>query len=265
MFKRLRAMVLISLRREMVFRLNFIFLFVGLPLKILISWLLWNFVIADNPSFSGMTRNQIIVFVAFTSFLSYLYDTNTTLQGVQRKLIYGGAVSDLTLPMDYHTMEIYSSWGTFILYGIIGFISLSAMFLFAGVTVILTPVKVILILAIIIANTYMQYFLVMIISSLAIFIGTVDSIQYSLLSGLQFFSGLLLPLAIFPEGARNVLYLNPLSGMIDLPASILVSDIIDYSLVGIRLGILLVWIIGLYFLNKKVWSISLEKFTAPGE
>ncbi len=264
MFERIRATVLITLRSEMVFRMNFVFLFIGLPLRTYITWLLWDFVIAGNASFSGLTRSQILLFTAFTSFLSYLYDTNTLLQIVQSKLISGRAVADLTLPMDYHTLEIYSSWGTFILYSVIGLISMTVMLLMAGITVVLDPLKVLLITSIVVANSFVQYYLVMIIGSLSIFVGTVESIKYTLFNLLQFFGGVLIPLSIFPESMRYVLYLNPMSGMIDLPASILIGST-DNSLIILRLAILLVWIILLRLLNKVVWSRSLERFTAPGE
>ncbi len=265
MYKQMKATVKVVFRTEIVFRMNFIFLFFGLPLKILISWVLWDFVIGTSASFNGLTRNQILVFVAFTSFLNYLYDSNTLLSILQHKLINGGAVSDLTLPISLHRKEIFGSWGTFILYAISGLITLSAIIIVGNIEIHLNFAKIIILVVITLINTVLQYYVVSIIASLSVLIGRVDDIKYLLLNVLEFFGGMIIPLAIFPASTRFMLYLNPISSVIDFPASILITETLDLTVIAIRFLIQLLWLVILMQINNRIWKISRDRFTAPGE
>ena len=262
--RQLVSSVRIVFRTEMAFRMNFIFIFIGLPIKIAITWLLWDFIIGDGSAFRGLTQNQILLYVAFTSFLGYLYDIETGLSIMEHKLINGGAVVDLTLPIEFHINGIFSQWGSLILYFIAGSITMIGLILLAGISFEFSLVSLIITVVIVLLNTFLLYYLMSALAALSVLIGSVREIRGTLIQILQLLGGSIIPIAFFPKFMQGNVFLNPFSSLLDFPAMILISSF-NTQVIVIRSLVLITWLVVLILFNKWLWRISRDKFSAPGE
>ena len=76
-----------------------------------------------------------------------------------------------------------------------------------------------------------------------------------------FLSGLLAPVASFPEYVKAWIYLTPFPYLIDFPANLLSGNATN-----IRLGFIvqILWVLLLFPIFKKIWSEGTKKFTAMG-
>lgn len=245
--------------------MNFIVLLFSLPIKIAVTWLLWDFVVGSQSELMGLSKSQILLFVAFSAFLQFLYNTSEVLMKMEQDLIQGGAVVSFTLPIDYHIKEIFEGWGNFLLYFSTGILTLLGMILLMGIPVPISITKILLLLVLIILNTILQYLFVSVLAAFAVLVGKVGAFGHSLLNMLLFFGGGVLPLALFPAVIRGVLLFNPLSSMIDFPASVLISGELQVAEVVYRLAVLVGWIVVLFFSNRRIWEVSRDRFSAPGE
>ena len=265
MFAQLPSSLRVAIRTKMVFRLNYLFILLQLPIRVFVTVLLWDFIVGSSSQFMGLSRNQILLFVSFTAFLQFLYNTQETMIKMEQDLVQGGAVVGFTLPIDYHVKEIFEGWGDFLIYFVTGSVTLAVVISFMGITVELTLAKGLLILVLILLNTVLQYLIVSILAAAAVLVGRIGGFGSSLVGTLMFFGGAMIPLALFPQGVRDVLVLNPMSSMVDFPAMVLVSNGLDVMDIIYRLLVLVGWLLVLSLVNRRIWRVSRDRFSAPGE
>jgi len=107
----------------------------------------------------------------------------------------------------------------------------------------------------------MQFLLQSIIASFCFWTEKASSIEKLLFIPTLFLSGLLAPVASFPDYVKSWIYLTPFPYLIDFPANILSGN-----QTNIPKGILiqLLWVTLFFFIFKKVWKSGTKKFTAMG-
>ena len=106
-----------------------------------------------------------------------------------------------------------------------------------------------------------QFLMQSIIASFCFWTEKSSSVEKLLFIPTLFLSGLLAPVASFPNYVKSWIYLTPFPYLIDFPASILSGN--QTSVVG-GLLIQLLWIILFFSIFKKVWKSGTRKFTAMG-
>ena len=106
-----------------------------------------------------------------------------------------------------------------------------------------------------------QFLMQSIVASFCFWTEKASSIEKLLFIPTLFLSGLLAPVASFPNYVKSWIYLTPFPYLIDFPASILSGN--QTSVVG-GLLIQLLWIILFFSIFKKVWKSGTRKFTAMG-
>ena len=106
-----------------------------------------------------------------------------------------------------------------------------------------------------------QFLIQSIIACLCFWIEKASSIERLLFIPTLFLSGLLAPVASFPEYVKSWIYITPFPYLIDFPANILSGNEINV-LGGFSMQIL--WIIVLFPVFTKIWSAGTKKYTAMG-
>ena len=76
-----------------------------------------------------------------------------------------------------------------------------------------------------------------------------------------FLSGLLAPVASFPEYVKSWIYFTPFPYLIDFPANLLSGN--ETNIRG-GLSIQFLWILLLFPVFRKIWSPGTKKYTAMG-
>jgi len=106
-----------------------------------------------------------------------------------------------------------------------------------------------------------QFLIQSIIACFCFWTEKASSIEKLLFIPTLFLSGLLAPVVSFPEYVKSWIYLTPFPYLIDFPANILSGNATNVS-GGLSMQIL--WIIILYPVFKKLWSLGTKKYTAMG-
>lgn len=80
---------------------------------------------------------------------------------------------------------------------------------------------------------------------------------------LQFLSGRFFPLDVLPEFAFNLVRLTPFPYLIYFPLKIYLEQVSLWQ-AGRIIGLLIVWLVVIYFAAKKMWHKGLKQYTAYG-
>ena len=106
-----------------------------------------------------------------------------------------------------------------------------------------------------------QFLLQSIIACLCFWTEKASSIERLLFIPILFLSGLLAPVASFPEYVKSWIYFTPFPYLIDFPANLLSGNSTNINL-GFTMQFL--WILILFPLFRKTWSEGIKKYTAMG-
>lgn len=90
-----------------------------------------------------------------------------------------------------------------------------------------------------------------------------DGIQRLLASIVTLFSGMIVPLPLFPEKLRIILSYLPFGGLLDIPARFFTGEI-PFSQLARFLGFQLIWTIILYGLGQWILTRKLEELVVQG-
>ena len=80
---------------------------------------------------------------------------------------------------------------------------------------------------------------------------------------LRFVSGAVVPLALMPDGLRQVLEWMPFSSLCYTPVMIYMGKYADTQVL-LRLGLQLVWVVSFYLFSKLIFSIAMRHVTVQG-
>ncbi len=107
----------------------------------------------------------------------------------------------------------------------------------------------------------MQYTLAM----LAFWQERVDSVDFVIYLPYLFLSGMVAPLTEFPEAVRALVMWTPFPYLVYVPAMLLTDGdrFTQIELVQ-SLGIMLLWLVGLWLLNRIAWRAGLKHYSAMG-
>ena len=106
-----------------------------------------------------------------------------------------------------------------------------------------------------------QFLIQSIIACLCFWTEKASSIERLLFIPTLFLSGLLAPVISFPQYVKSWIYITPFPYLIDFPANLLSGNITN-----IKSGFIMqiFWILVLFPLFKKIWSLGTKKYTAMG-
>ena len=106
-----------------------------------------------------------------------------------------------------------------------------------------------------------QFLLQSIVACLCFWTEKASSIERLLFIPTLFLSGLLAPIASFPDYVKSWIYLTPFPYLIDFPANLLSGNKTN---IGGGLSMQILWILILFPFFKKIWSEGTKKYTAMG-
>jgi len=106
-----------------------------------------------------------------------------------------------------------------------------------------------------------QFLIQSIIACLCFWTEKASSLERLFFIPTLFLSGLLAPVASFPEYIKSWIYLTPFPYLIDFPANLLSGNPTN---IGRGLIIQILWILLLFPIFRKMWSEGTKKYTAMG-
>lgn len=256
----------ISFAQEFAYRLNFIMWRVRNVIRFFLVFFLWDAAFVGNQNLFGYDRSRMLTYVFGILFVN-AFVLSTRAQDVSGEISSGNVINLLLRPVNFFkywlTRDI-SSKALNLAFVILEFtlllIILRPPFFAQTNPVYLFAFVVALILAVLI------YFIMMMLVSMAPFWFPESGWGlHFLISGVlvQFLSGALFPIDVFPKVIQNILYATPFPYLVFSPLQIYLGKITGASL-GAFLIIPLAWVIVGYLVLNIVWQKGLQAYEAHG-
>ncbi|WP_120461909.1 ABC transporter permease [Paenibacillus aceti] len=227
MLKKYWALSRIVLKNNTVYQLDLLARIVTTLVSVFALRQVWTALFTQSASSGtiGMSLDLMLTYATISMILQAFYGP-TIVWEISQKIMDGNIVQDFQRPWDFQTSILFRALGK----------------IFAGVITVVIPIAVVTCLFFPIQLptsivTWMTFLLsiligIMINFSLQFFVGLLSFVfvevwGFEIVLGLviAFFSGKIIPIAMYPEFLQNLIHLLPFRGLFDIPLSIFVGTV----------------------------------------
>lgn len=250
-------------KAQLAFRFNVvmgILLAVG---RIIFAYVLWGAVFSDRGTYGGFTFDTMLAYYIINGFLTQ-FELSDGVSGEVSARIRGGTFSKyMVLPADVEGYFFAQSLGASAFYMIIAAVT-------SGVWILLFGVKITFVGGSVIALAALMAFMGMIVMiQINYFLGLLTfkfmniSIFLMIKSNLfALLNGTLIPLALMPGWFGNIFRYTPLYYVSYLPSMMAIGRLVEQAAFGFAtLG---VWMIALFIINRRAYSVLRVRFDGVG-
>lgn len=240
----------------------------------LVVWVIWAAIVPSiliffwrgAKSLSGWTINEVtsyyLLVVIGSVFLMCHHENKIATLDIKE----GGLTAYLLKPISYIKMQFFNELSYRVIEGTFSILLLGCfVLLFPHLFVFVSSPFSLLVGFLIVVSAIMLTFLFKTCVGLMAFWmtearGLFETVNITTL----IFSGMLMPLAFYPEWLEKFVYLLPFPFMIYFPIIALEGKLLLPDLIRVLL-IQLLWISIFYFLYKILWHAGIKKYTAVGQ
>lgn len=223
---RIFKLISISIQTRLYYRTSLLFSLITPVILLLGQILLWYSLYKANGTevIGGMNRASMFSYMLMSFALSNLmtWSTETTLS---REIITGTVVSRCIRPVSFLWQSVSEMIGSLIPYAIvnsvfifIGFLGFSVFLYLPGM------ISWLMFLPCFVLSVFLRIMLVEITSLLCFFTTSHLGISWTRRTLYEFFSGALIPLAMFPQTLRTFSFFTPFPYMLNIPISVLLGE-----------------------------------------
>jgi len=254
-----------EVQRQFTYRVNIVAFAFGNIAELVALTVIWSIVYRSIDTIQGYTANEMITYVVFAWFFSFLTTTYAFEQNIARDIHQGTLSALLVKPQSYtRYVATVATSRILIALGIV-LIQASLVFLFFQDRLIfsLDLPKILLLICMLVATYVINLFLSILIGFIAFWTNEIHGIYYSLKVFSKFMSGTFFPIALLPALFLKASYFFPFAYTIYIPVQLYLGKIsFVEGLWG--LAIELLWILILYGIIKIVWRSGLRKYESVG-
>ncbi len=262
--KRFLALVSVSMQASLQYRFAFLFNLVT-PLTLLVGqFLLWSALYGNqNGTIGGYTQRDMFTYILLAFLIANLLTWKSE-NDLSRKIMSGSIVTECVRPFGFLWQNIADMLGSAVLQAGVNVIIVGVIFAVFNSSLVIAPLHVILM-------TLMSLFLALLLRmilvstfSLLCFY-TTSHLGLSWTRGIimDFFSGAVVPVALFPDLLQRITYFTPFPLMLQVPVSIYLQQKMIYSIPA-AYGLQLAWIMFFIGLQALCWSHIRKNIVVAG-
>jgi ABC-2 type transport system permease protein len=254
-----------EIQRQFTYRVNIAAYAVGNIAELAALATIWTIVFRSIDLVNGYGANDMISYVIFAWFFSYLTTTYAFEQNIARDISLGTLTNLLVKPQSYirYVMTVAT-----------GRISIAFCIVWVQAAIVisffrdhLAPVPgfstVILLVCMLIATYFINLFLSILIGFIAFWAYEINGIYYSIKVFSKFMSGTFFPIALLPAVFAKASFFLPFAYTIYVPVQLYLGKISFAE--GLRgLAIEILWLVVLYIIMKVVWRLGLRRYESVG-
>ncbi|MFA6193747.1 MAG: ABC-2 family transporter protein [Parcubacteria group bacterium] len=254
-----------EIQRQFTYRLNIAAYAFGNIAELVALTVIWTIVYRNIDAIQGYSANEMITYVVFAWFFSFLTTTYSFEQNVARDIHQGNLSSLLVKPQSYirYIMavaigRILIALGIVIVQGILVSLFFRDQLIFSH-----SPSTFFLLFCMLIAAYIINLFLSIIIGFIAFWTNEIHGIYYSLKVFSKFMSGTFFPIILLPVFFAKATFFFPFAYTIYIPVQLYLGKISFAE--GLRgFAVELLWIFILYVIIKILWKFGLRKYESVG-
>ncbi|MGF7142174.1 ABC-2 type transport system permease protein [Anaerotaenia torta] len=245
----------ISMQSHMYYRTSFI-LNLFTPLVLLGGqYLLWPALYGQQAggAIGGVAREEMYAYILIAFGLNNLLGWSTE-NVLAREIRSGSVVSRCIRPVSFLVQAVSEMAGAILLQSLVNLIIVTAGFLCFGKYMAAPRLgSVLLFIPCFILSVLLRIMLVEVFSLLCFFSTGHLGITWTRIALYEFFSGAMLPVAMFPVWLKNFTYMTPFPYMLQIPVGLLLGQELPVSLPMIYLG-QLAWLAAFILLHSLIYS-----------
>lgn len=260
-----QQVVMISVKQWAAYRSNILTVFVIAPVGMLAQYFIWKSVIASNGSINGMDFTQIFTYYAVTIILNIFLADDVA--GSLRSLIYSGELNSYLLkPVSYFQYALAEKIGKKILSVFFELIPLALIFIFIF-QIDLMPRNIFLFVLSVFLSFLMIFLINYCVGITAFWLTNNWGVNMAVGILINFSSGLLIPLSLFPLFLQKFLFALPFQYMYYIPARIFLGN---YELAGLSISlpyvilIQFLYVLLIWCLTGFLWKKGVKKYMGVG-
>jgi len=254
----------ITIAEYMAYRMNFFMWRVRMVMQILIVYFLWTAVFVNQKIIFGYTESMMLSYILLTSLLrTYVFASTTSNIG---EIINDGRLTNfLVRPIHFFNVCMARDAGDKFLNFSCSIIELLFLFLLFRPEIMI-QYNFFLLFWVFVASCIamvIYFYFSIIIGFIGFWTQEVWGPRFLSIILIEFFSGVLFPLNIFPEAFQKVAQYLPFQYFIYFPISIYLGNV---DSAGIAKGIIiaLIWMVLLFFIAIFIWRQGLKVYEAQG-
>ncbi|MDR0287202.1 MAG: ABC-2 family transporter protein [Clostridiales bacterium] len=260
-----QQVILISFKQWAAYRSNILTVFIIAPLGMLAQYFIWRAVIASNGDIIGMDFAQILTYYAITTTLGIFLADDVA--GTLRGLIYSGDLNSYLLkPVSYFQYALAEKIGKKILSVFFELIPLLLIFIFIF-RINLIPHNIYWFILSVLLSFVMIFLINYCVGITAFWLTNNWGVNMAVGVLINFSSGLLLPLSLFPLSVQKLLFVLPFQYMYYIPAKVFLGN---YELAGLTMSVPYIVLIQfayvfiIWSLIGIIWKRGIKKFMGVG-
>jgi ABC-2 type transport system permease protein len=217
--KRYQGIVLGSFMTNLAYPVSFFMTLITNLIYIVVLYFLWKAVYSGTLTLHGMTFHQTFIYVALGGTIIVLFQTWTD-HHISWRILNGVISLDLAKPLDFQLMILASEIGMLLMRGVaITLPSILAILAFVQGDM-LVGINIPFFLMSLVGAFLLIFAIDFTVGLTAFYTEALWGISASKEVLINFLAGGLLPLAFFPEGARQVLSVLPFQAIYSIPLQI---------------------------------------------
>jgi ABC-2 type transport system permease protein len=254
-----------EIQRQFVHRASIITYAFGNISDLVAQAVIWTAVFRSAQFVKGYTFHEMISYVVFAWFFSFLTTTYSFETNVARDIHLGTLSNFLLKPMSYIRYVISVSTGRIVIALLVVIFQAIVVFAFFRSQLVFSlDIKTAaLLLLMLIATYFINLFLSILIGFIAFWTTEITGIYYTLKIFTRFMSGAFFPISLMPLWFLNSSLLFPFAYTVYIPVQLYLGKISFRE--GLRgLAIEIIWLAILYVIIKIVWKFGLKKYESVG-
>lgn len=254
-----------EIQRQFTYRASIAAYAFGNIAELVALTVIWTIVYRNIDVIKGYSAHEMISYVVFAWFFSFLTTTYSFEQNVARDIHLGTLSSLLVKPQSYIRYVMAVATGRITIAFLIVLVQGIIVFSFFRNSLVfsLDFGTILLLVCMLVATYFINLFLSIIISFIAFWTMEINGTYYSLKVFSKFMSGTFFPISLLPVFFVKVSFFLPFVYTIYIPVQLYLGKISFME--GLRgLAIEILWLVVLYVIIKVVWRFGLRKYESVG-
>jgi ABC-2 type transport system permease protein len=263
--RRFFKLVSISMQENLHFRLAFL-LNLATPFVLLLGqYMLWNslYKLNNGQSIGTYSQKTMYTYILLSFFITNLLTWRSE-NTISRKIISGSIVTDVVRPFPFLLQNIADMTGPMLLQASVNLCIVGVVFLLSFKYFILSsPIAFTLAIISMVLGLLLRLLLVSTFSLLCFYTTSHLGLSWTRTALMEFFSGAVVPVALFPELLRKITYFTPFPYMLQTPISIYLDHDTFFS-IPICFAVQVAWIVVFVLLQTFFWGHIRKNITVAG-
>ena len=257
-----------GIQAAMAYRTNFIAFFFGSIVYCLVMYYIWRAVFnaSGEGMMNGFTMTDMTVFLFITALTNFLTESDGSYD-VGEEVRDGNIAMRLIKPVGFHSTFLFTEMGwkllvfAMIFAPVVVGVEIYKYHAYGGFAFDIS--KFLLYLLSLMMSYLFSFYMNVCFGFMAFFLKNLWGFNIIKSGILRFVSGAVVPLALMPDGLRQVLEWMPFSSLCYTPVMIYMGKYSGVE-IALRLAIQLSWVIGFYLISKLILSAALRHVSVQG-